>query len=170
LTTVWLDPNARRKIAREAKRFRFLETGGPLFGFGDEDALVVVTAAGPGPRARHRPMSFVPDRDAVERAIDRVWELGERRYRYLGSWHTHPRGRAAPSRRDRLTAGEMSEDAGLSLPRPLILIQSTWPGRRIVRDRDLRAHYYDPLRADLVPALVRAITGAEREWDPIELD
>jgi hypothetical protein len=64
----------------------------------------------------------------------------------------------------------MSEDAGLSLPRPLILIQSTWPGRRIVRDRDLRAHYYDPLRADLVPALVRAITGAEREWDPIELD
>jgi integrative and conjugative element protein (TIGR02256 family) len=170
LTTVWLDPDARRKIAREATRFRFLETGGPLFGFGDEDALVVVAAAGPGPRARHRPMSFGPDRDAVARAIDRVWELGERRYRYLGSWHTHPRGRATPSRRDRLTAAEMSEDAGLNLPCPLIMIQSTWPARRIVSNRDLRAHHYDPLRANLVPALVRSVMESEREWDPIELD
>ena len=115
-------------------------------------------------------MSFVPDREAVERAIDRVWELGERRYRYLGSWHTHPRGRATPSRRDRLTAREMSEDTGLNLPHPLILIQSTWPGRRIVRDRDLRAFHYDPLRADLELALVRSATEGERDWDPIELD
>jgi len=64
----------------------------------------------------------------------------------------------------------MSDNSGLNLPRPLIMIQSTWPGRRIVRDRDLRAHHYDPLRADLVPALVRTITEAERDWDPIELD
>lgn len=170
MTTIWLDPDARRKIAHEAKRFRFQETGGPLFGFGDDDSLVVVAAGGPGPRARHRPVSFVPDREAVERAIDRVWAVGERRYRYVGSWHTHPRGRPTPSRRDRQTAREMSQDAGLNLPRPLIMIQSTWPGRRIVRDRDLRAHHYDPVGADLVPALVRSIPEDEREWDPIELD
>jgi integrative and conjugative element protein (TIGR02256 family) len=170
LTIVWLDRDARRKIAHEAERFRFLETGGPLFGFGDDDSLVVVTAAGPGPRARHRPMSFVPDREAVEQAINRVWELGERRYRYLGSWHTHPRGRATPSRRDLQTAREMSQDPGLNLPRPLIMIQSTWPGRRIVHDSDLRAHHYDPLKTELAPASVRSMTEAERDWDPIELD
>jgi integrative and conjugative element protein (TIGR02256 family) len=170
LTTIWLDPDARRKIAYEAKRFRFQETGGPLFGFGDDDSLVVVAVGGPGPRARHRPMSFVPDREAVERAIDQVWAAGERRYRYVGSWHTHPRGRPTPSRRDRQTAREMSPDAGLNLPRPLIMIQSTWPGRRIIRDRDLRAHHYDPVRADLVPALVRSIPEDERDWDPIELE
>ena len=58
------------------------------------------------------------------------------------------------------TAREMSQDAGLNLPRPLIMIQSTWPGRRIVRDRDLRAHNYDPFRADLVPASVRSIPSS----------
>ena len=50
-----------------------------IFGFGDDTSLVVIAAGGPGPRARHRPMSFVPDRHAIERAIDRIWDVGERR-------------------------------------------------------------------------------------------
>ena len=170
MSTVWLDPDARRTITVEALRYRFVETGGPLFGFGDDDALVIVAAGGPGRRARHRPMSFVPDRAAVERAIDYVWEAGARRYRYLGSWHTHPRGRAVPSGRDRATAREMSRDAGLNLPRPLILIQSTWPGRRVIRDSDLRAYRLDVERSDLVVAVVRPLADEQRDWQPLELD
>ncbi len=169
MTTVWLDPNARRQIAREAARFRLVETGGPLFGFGEEERLTVVAAGGPGPKARHRPMSFVPDRGAVTEAIDFVWTEGERRYRYLGSWHTHPRGRPTPSGRDRQTAREMSEDEGVALARPLILIQSTWPTRRLVRDIDLRAHHWDRARDDLVPATLIDVRDAERDWPILEL-
>lgn len=167
---MWLDLDARRKITSEATRYRFVETGGPLFGFGDEEALVVVAAGGPGPRARHRPMSFVPDRRAVEQAIDRVWEEGEQRYRYLGSWHTHPRGRAVPSHRDRATAGEMSSDQGLDLARPLILIQSTWPGRRVIRDSDLRGYRWDVRGEDLADAVICLLPDEARDWRPIALD
>jgi hypothetical protein len=115
-------------------------------------------------------MSFIPDRKAVERAIDYVWEAGEQRYRYLGSWHTHPRGRAVPSGRDRATAREMSRDAGLNLLRPLILIQSTWPGRRVTRDTDLRAYRFDVARRHLVDAAVHPLPEEERDWKPLELD
>lgn len=170
MSTLWLDPDARGKITAEAARHRFVETGGPLFGFYDDEALVVVAAGGPGPHARHRPMSFVPDRRAVGRAIDRVWELGERRYRYLGSWHTHPRGRAAPSGRDRATAREMSRDPGVNLSRPLILIQSTWPGRRVNRDSDLRAYHWDLQRSDLVRVPIRLLSEEERDWEPLEIE
>jgi integrative and conjugative element protein (TIGR02256 family) len=170
LSTIWLDPDARHKVTAEAKRFRFVETGGPLFGFGDDDALVIVAAGGPGPRARHRPMSFVPDRDAVERAIDHVWEAGERRFRYVGSWHTHPRGRAVPSGRDRLTARDMSRETRLALPRPLLLIQSTWPGRRVIRDSDLRAYRWDPGDERLVKGEVRLLNDEARDWEPLDVD
>lgn len=169
MTTVWLDPVARRQIAREAARFRVVETGGPLFGFGDEERLIVMGAGGPGAKARHRPMSFVPDRAAVAWAIDHVWTAGEQRYRYLGSWHTHPRGRPTPSGRDRQTAREMSHDEGVELARPLILIQSTWPTRRLVRDSDLRAHHWDPARDDLIAATLIDVRDEERDWSILDV-
>lgn len=169
MTTVWLDPLARRRIAHEAARFRLLETGGPLFGYGDDERLTVVAVGGPGAKARHRPLSFVPDRAAVVRAIDAVWRVGERRYRYLGSWHTHPCGRPTPSGRDRKTTREMSRDDGVRLPRPLILIQATWPTRRVARDSDLRAHHWDANRDDLIPATLVDVRDGEREWPILEI-
>ena len=153
----------------EARRFQFRETGGPLFGFGDDDALVVVAAGGPGPNARHRPMSFTPDRFAVARAIDHVWDAGEQRYRYLGSWHTHPFGRAAPSTRDTDTARGMANDADVALARPLILIQATRPGRRVIRDVDLRAHHWLPADDALIATEIRILRDEECEWPEIEL-
>jgi hypothetical protein len=114
-------------------------------------------------------MSFSPDRDAVKRAIDYVWETGQRRYRYLGSWHTHPLGRAIPSGRDRATAREMSEDDELLLPEPLILIQSTWPGRRVVRSTDLRGYKWDGESRDLLGVPLRTLTEDERPWPLLEI-
>lgn len=153
----------RQTVARETRRFRFRETGGPLFGFGDDD-LVVIAAGGPGPNARHGPMSFVPDRAAVGRAIDQVWREGEQRYRYLGSWHSHPRGRAIPSRRDRTTARGMSEDSALLLARPLILIQATRPTRRVALDRDLRGYRWATIDNDLVGIELRDLKISDRDW------
>src|SRR5947207_723259 len=124
--TVWLDGVARVQIEREARRFRLRETGGPLFGFEDEDMddLVVVGAGGPGPRAKHRRRLFVPDRQAVDRAIAGVHEASEGRYAFLGSWHTHPLGRPSPSPTDIATARDVAADAEADLPRPLVLIQA----------------------------------------------
>jgi integrative and conjugative element protein (TIGR02256 family) len=143
--TVWLDRDARVQIEREARRYRLRETGGPLFGFDepDTDQLVIVGAGGPGPGAKHRRRLFVPDRDAVDRAIACVHQASDGRYAFLGSWHTHPLGRPLPSKTDIETAEEIARDEATDLPRPLLLIQATNPLRRTLRDRYLRAYRWD---------------------------
>ena len=148
---VWLDRDARAQIEREARRYRLRETGGPLFGFDDQDTdqLVVVGAGGPGPRAKHRRRLFVPDRNAVDRAIARVHQASDGRYAFLGSWHTHPLGRPLPSKIDIATAREIAGDEAADLPRPLLLIQATNPLRRTLRDRNLRAYRWEPATMEL---------------------
>ena len=56
--TLWLDEHARALIAHEAAKRPRLETGGALFGYEQDDHLVVACAYGPGPRAKHRRASF----------------------------------------------------------------------------------------------------------------
>jgi integrative and conjugative element protein (TIGR02256 family) len=168
--TVWLDPLARHQIEREALCRRFVETGGPLFGFESDDDVVVVGAGGPGPNARHRPRSFRPDRDAVDRAIARVHDASDRRYRFLGSWHTHPFGRARPSGTDLAAARGISEEPEVLLPRPLVIIYATWPPRRTFRDRDLRAFRWMPSLSGLVAVDVRVIREPERRHPVLDLD
>jgi integrative and conjugative element protein (TIGR02256 family) len=168
--TVWLDPLARHQIEREASRRRFVETGGPLFGFEVDDDLVVIGAGGPGPNARHRPRSFRPDRDAVDRAITEVQEASERRYRYLGSWHTHPFGRAWPSGTDLAAARGISEEPEVLLPRPLVIIHATWPTRRTFRDRDLRAFRWMPPLSELIAIDLRVPREGERRHPIVDLD
>ena len=168
--TVWLDLVARAQIEREARRFRLRETGGPLFGFDDEDSdqLVVVGAGGPGPRAKHRRRLFVPDRDAVDRAIARVHDASEGRYAFLGSWHTHPLGRPTPSPTDIATARDVVADEATELPRPLVLIHATNPLRRTLRDRDMRAWRWSILD-DGLEAVPLAIVR-EPTYPPLDLE
>jgi integrative and conjugative element protein (TIGR02256 family) len=168
--TVWLDPVARHQIEREASHRRFVETGGPLFGFEADEDVVVIGAGGPGPNARHRPRSFRPDRDAVDRAITRVQKASERRYRYLGSWHTHPFGRARPSGTDVAAARGIGEEPEVLLPRPLVVIHATWPTRRTFRDRDLRAFRWMPPLSALVPIDLRVPREGERRHPVLDLD
>jgi integrative and conjugative element protein (TIGR02256 family) len=170
LVIVWLDPRARWQIEREALRRRFVETGGPLFGFDASEDVVVAGAGGPGPKARHRPSSFGPDHNAVDRAIARVRKASGFRYRYLGSWHTHPFGRARPSAADVAAARSISEEPEVLLPRPLLLIQATWPTRRTFRDRDLRAFRWVPALGGLVMLELRVMRDADRQHPVIDLD
>jgi len=157
--TVWLDATARAQIEREARRFRLRETGGPLFGFEDEDMdeLVIVGAGGPGPQAKHRRRLFVPDREAVDRAIARVHNASEGRYAFLGSWHTHPLGQPLPSPTDIATARDVAADDCADLPRPLVLIQATNPLRRTLRDRELRAYRWKAGDATLAPNAIAVV-------------
>jgi integrative and conjugative element protein (TIGR02256 family) len=168
--TVWLDPAARHQIEREASRRRFVETGGPLFGFEADDDVVVIGVGGPGPNGRHRPRSFRPDRDAVDRAIACVHEASEGRYRFLGSWHTHPFGRPRPSGTDLLAARGISAEPEVVLPRPFVIIHATWPTRRTFRDRDLRAFRWEPALSGLVAIDVRIVREDERRHPVLDVD
>lgn len=169
--TIWLDIAARAQIEREARRHRLRETGGPLFGFGDEnsDDVVIVGAGGPGLRARHRPRSFRPDRDAMGRAIERVHEASAGRYGYIGSWHTHPLGRPVPSSTDIGTASEMAADEEADVPRPLLLIQATRPTRKTLRDSDLCAYRWRILEARLTQQPLAVVSG-EHAYPLVAID
>jgi integrative and conjugative element protein (TIGR02256 family) len=150
---VWLDGRVKDVIEDEARRRRFLETGGPLFGYWAEtgEEVVVGAAFGPGPKAKHRPRSLLPDPDSTEEAIRRVHSASNGRYIYLGSWHTHPGGQPRPSGVDTATARNIASQEDVELPRPLFLIQSTRPGHRVVRMGELIAHLWEAERSALEP-------------------
>jgi integrative and conjugative element protein (TIGR02256 family) len=100
---------------------------------------VIVRAFGPGPRAKHRPRRYVPDREATQVAIDRVFAESEGRFGYLGEWHSHPLGRAYPSGGDLTSMSEISSQPAVDLAEPLILIQGTKPFHRHVEIGELAA-------------------------------
>ena len=162
MTLVWLDGRARQTIRREAVRRRFLETGGALFGYEVAGEVVVVCAFGPGEHARHRPRSFEPDRATTAALIIAVRDTSEQRYRFLGSWHTHPRGVAIPSATDSRTAAAMSAQTDLLLPRPLLLIQATRGYRATVKPGELAAWRWDDDAKRLQPTPIEAVELDER--------
>lgn len=164
--TVLLDTRARAAIAQEAGRRRTRETGGALFGFVDGQDVIVACAYGPGPRARHRRASFEPHRATTEEAMRVVREDSRQRFRFLGSWHTHPGGVAVPSSRDAATAGEIAADAAVLLPSPLLLIQATRPAGRGAEPAELAAWRWDPGARGLVHDAVEAIE-LEHRWCPV---
>ena len=162
LTRVWLDPEALEVIRAEATRRRFVETGGPLFGFDAEDESVVVRAFGPGPRAKHRPWNYVPDRAATQEAIERVFAESDGRFGYVGEWHSHPRGRAYPSGGDLKSVIEIASQPAVDVPEPLILIQATKPLHRHVELGELAAYRWRrDAEAVFALELVVAKAGAE---------
>lgn len=159
MSLVWLDRRAREVIEREAARRLLRETGGALFGYEANEGVAVVCAFGPGPHARHDFRSFEPHPETTRRLIASVRDASDGRYRFLGSWHTHPGGRPAPSLADEQTAAELSDQPGLLLPHPLLLIQATRIERRKARLRGLRAWRYSERRqlvaTDVVPVEIK---------------
>jgi integrative and conjugative element protein (TIGR02256 family) len=162
--TIWLDDLAKAVIQEEARGRRFSETGGPIFGYesSGRDAVVVAAVFGPGPKARHRPRSLVADRAATEDAIRQVHELTEGRYRYLGSWHTHPLGQPHPSSTDTTTAQDIASQQDVGIPRPVLLIQATRPARRSVGMGRLAAYRWNPATERMEELPMQVVELAER--------
>jgi integrative and conjugative element protein (TIGR02256 family) len=162
MTRVWLERRARQTIRHEAVQRRFLETGGALFGYEAAGEVVVACAFGPGEHARHRPRSFEPDRNTTAALIASVREASEQRYRFLGSWHTHPREVAIPSGTDTRTAASMSAQTDLLLPCPLLLIQATRGYRATIKAGELVAWRWDDHTKDLRRTRIEAVDLEER--------
>jgi integrative and conjugative element protein (TIGR02256 family) len=144
---LWLSASADAVIRTEARHRRFVETGGPLFGYTDASSrdAVVAIAYGPGPKARHRPRSLTPDPDATDAAIREVHARSRGSFSYIGEWHTHPGGAARPTRRDVDALAAIADELAVDLPAPIAIIVPTAIMRRRIRVRDPGAFRWIPV-------------------------
>jgi integrative and conjugative element protein (TIGR02256 family) len=169
MTAVILDQRARAVIERDSLKRRLRETGGSLFGWEDEGTIHVACASGPGPGAKHGPRSFAPAPATVAAAMARVQSVSEGRYRYVGSWHTHPLSAARPSATDSATARAMAEQPDLLLPRPLVLIVATTGTKRHIRVGELAAWTWTARTGKLAKAEITTVEFPERYCPAAEL-
>lgn len=95
-----------------------------------------------------------------------VRRTSSQRYRFLGSWHTHPAGAAVPSYRDTQTAAEIAADADVLLASPLVIIQATWPRLRGAELRELAAWRWDPAVNQMGSVALEPVELEER-WCPV---
>lgn len=58
----------------------------------------------------------------------------------------------------------------VQLPRPLLVIQATWPTRRTFRDRDLRAFHWCPELAALIAVEIWVMQEGDRQHPVLNLD
>jgi integrative and conjugative element protein (TIGR02256 family) len=91
-------------------------------GYWAEPDVVITDAIGPGPKAVHYPMGFLPDAEYHEKEVARIYERAERISTYLGDWHTHPCGSTRLSRRDRRTMKRIACSAEARCPKPLMAV------------------------------------------------
>ena len=84
--------------------------------------VVITASVGPGPSAIHGLDAFVPDHAFQDREIARIYEKSDRHVSYLGDWHSHPRGTAALSWKDRRTLRRIACSDGARAPTPLMFV------------------------------------------------
>jgi len=115
-------------IKDESRKAKGVETGGPLVGYVQEDreALVVVDAGGPGPRARFEPFSVTIDGAFAQRFCDDCYNESNGRFDYVGDWHKHPGLSLNPSKHDIEAIKAMAEFEQSPTKFPISLIFSTW--------------------------------------------
>jgi integrative and conjugative element protein (TIGR02256 family) len=129
LTRVWICERAIREMVRDANLKLPYETGGILLGYFAGENAVVTEIVGPGPKAIHRKMSFIPDYDFHTSSIAKSYDRSGRMHVYLGEWHTHPAGALRLSRKDRSTLENIVnyKEARLSTPLMFLLAgDSDW--------------------------------------------
>lgn len=171
---VWLDEGALQTIRQETSKYPTLETGGALFGWRDINQYVIAYAGDPGPRAQHREYSFEADRGHSQSLIDRLHEKSQGRYRFIGSWHSHPGNNRDPSERDRKTASDIAADRKVNLAEPLILIISQRASALPNEDPDTRVSCYSwsqpeqqLVRTQLLSTnVVNALVGQNCDFTP----
>ena len=122
--------------AREMRKARITETGGPLVGHRDGHHLVVTGASGPGPRAELRLRSVEIDGVHAERFCAAARSKTNGLDDYVGDWHCHVGYSLEPSRLDHQAMKTMAEFQFGPTRTPVSLIWSKWSDK-------VRAYYYD---------------------------
>lgn len=146
--TVWVSDETNAAIARLSRMRPDLETGGAAFGWTHGPDTVIAAVSGPGRRAVRRRRVFELHPSDVAATARAVHLTSSGRYRFVGTWHTHPGGRGIPSATDRAAAGQLAADVRLALPEPTLLILGTSPEGRVASE-PLRAWRWDAEAQDL---------------------
>ncbi len=150
MPTVWIDVRAVDQMVADIRTWgRRRETGGPLFGYESDRDLVVACAPGVGASAVRHVGGFEPETGRIDELIAQAHTDSHARYRYVGSWHTHPGGRSVPSARDRLTARAIASEPQVDLIAPLMLIARTSRLPLSSHIREISAWRWDPESRDL---------------------
>lgn len=128
MNKVWLPQIAYTHILEEALSKMPNETGGILIGYwGNAGEAVVTAIVGPGPKAIHKPTSFIPDHRYHTEEVSRYYQQSGFTETYLGDWHTHPYAQAYMSERDRKTLRGIADFKEARLEKPLMMILGTQP-------------------------------------------
>jgi integrative and conjugative element protein (TIGR02256 family) len=98
------------------------ETGGILLGFDADERgeALALEAGGPGPNAEQRWDFFQRDLEHAQQLANAAY--GRSCARWIGEWHTHPRGLLVPSRKDLRTYRGFLRDPALNFANFLALI------------------------------------------------
>lgn len=91
-------------------------------GYWAEPDVVITDAIGPGPKAVHYKIGFLPDAQFHEMEVARIYGQSGRLSTYLGDWHTHPRGSTRLSRRDKRTLQRIACSSDARCPKPLMAV------------------------------------------------
>lgn len=111
----------------ESKRARGTETGGPLVGYvTPENVLIIVDAAGPGPRAVLKRYSVTIDGEYAQRFCDAAGNMSDGRVDYVGV-HRHTGISLRPSPHDVYAMKIMAEFTYSPTKFPVSLIYRKWP-------------------------------------------
>ncbi|OZD37401.1 hypothetical protein CH252_33145 [Rhodococcus sp. 06-1477-1B] len=114
-----------RAEARRGCRVRGpgIETGGMLLGMVDEaiSTIYVDSATGPPPDSHLSAIYFDHGVDGTQATVSRSLTNTGDRVGFVGMWHTHPNGRAAPSEIDESGMSQIVSSAGMGR-RALMLI------------------------------------------------
>ena len=121
---VWISEETFAKMLEEAKDKFPKETGGAILGYWNKQSgeAVITYVTGPGPKAIHKPYSFIPDNEYQDSEIARHYEESGRLHTYMGDWHTHPEGRVYLSNTDRRTLRRIAIYRDARVPVPLMAI------------------------------------------------
>jgi integrative and conjugative element protein (TIGR02256 family) len=150
--TVWIDVRALQFIVNASAKSPHLETGGSLFGWSDRVGVVVACAFGPGPAAVRTPSTLSADSGYTQELMKTVHVASEGRYRFLGSWHSHPGGGPNPSATDSLTAMAIADDPAVRLSCPTLVVVGVGrprPYRGVAAAPRAKAYVWDSLLRQL---------------------
>ena len=104
-----------------------VETGGHIFGERNDAARVIWVSevSGPPPDSKASPNGFVCGIEGVAKASKDKSRSSGGSIRFVGMWHTHPKGSPKPSYTDYQSMWEIVDSPSLSCPRSLLLIIGT---------------------------------------------
>jgi integrative and conjugative element protein (TIGR02256 family) len=110
------------KLLRLCQISDLQETGGILVGYytPKHDCAVVTDVSEPPSDSRRSRNSLYRGTRGLQGWLDVLWH-GRKQY-YLGEWHYHPRGEAAPSSADQAQMRRISEGRKYHCPEPVLAI------------------------------------------------